>query len=106
MSGYRDAHGDTETVRLVVMNTYETYQEVVRIVTCITWWDDDDNTWNDIDKAAREYRAMVEGLDPGADGFTDLQGVDYDDVDFAQLIRDELYDANLQEGRDGLAGLE
>lgn len=97
---------DTSYVRLVVMNTEPTYREVMRIVNRVAWWDDDDNTWNDVDKAARAYREMVEGLDPAADGFTDLQGIDYDNVDFVELIRDELYQVNLDEGREGDAGLE
>ena len=41
------AHGDTSAVQLVVMNTYGTYQEVVRITTRVAWWDDDDDTWNE-----------------------------------------------------------
>lgn len=104
MTGYRDAHGDTAAVRLVVMNVYEPYKELMRIIERVTWWDDEDGTWNDIAKAAREYRALVETLDPNADGFSDLRGIDYDDVDFEQLIRDELYEVNLQDGRDGSAG--
>lgn len=104
-SGYAMAHGDTEAVRLVVMNYEHTYCEVVRITTRVAWWDDSDDTWNDIDKAVREYRALVESLDPNADGFTDLQGIDLDQVDFVQLVRDELYEINLQDGREGNAGL-
>ena len=104
MSGYAMAHGDTAAVQLVVMNTYDTYKAVCRIIST-AWWDDSDSTWNDIDHAAREYRAMVESLDPSADGFTDLQGIDFDNVDFVQLVGDELYEVNLQDGREGKAGL-
>lgn len=106
MSVYSNNHGDTEAVRLVMMNDYGAYQAVMYIVNHTPWWDDDDDTWNDIGKAAREYRALMDDIDRNADGFTDLIGVDYDGVDFAQLIKDELYEINLQENRAGKAGLE
>lgn len=105
MSGYLAAHGPTATVDLVVSNTYEPYKAVQSIIDRVTWWDDDDNTWNDVDKAAGEYRAVVESINRHADGMTDLIGVDYDEVDFEQLIRNELVERNLIEGRDGEAGL-
>jgi hypothetical protein len=105
-SGYAIAHGDTAAVSLVVNNTYETYKATQHIIDRTTWWDDSDSTWNDIDKAAQQYREIVESIDRHADGMTDLVGIDYDAVDFAQLIRDELVERNLQDGRDGLAGLE
>lgn len=104
MSVYSKNHGDTEAVRLVVMNDYGTYKEAMRIVgQC--WWDEEDGTWNDIEDAAEDLCAMVSCINRDADGFTDLQGVDYDQVDWQQLIRDELHELNLQEGRDGKAGL-
>lgn len=105
MSVYSQTRGDTQAVRLVVMNTYDTYKALMPIISRVTWWDDDDSTWNDIDKAAKDYRAMVEMIPRNADGMTDLIGVDYDRVDWFQLIRDELYEVNLKEGRKGDAGL-
>src|SRR5690606_20190470 len=105
ISGYLEAHGPTATVDLVVSNTYETYKAVQHIIDRTAWWDDDDSTWNDIDKAATEYRAMVGAIDRHADGMTDLVGIDYNEVDFQQLIRNELIERNLMDGRDGEAGL-
>ncbi|AAN01746.1 hypothetical protein P755_gp125 [Mycobacterium phage Quink] len=105
MSGYLEEHGPTATVSLVVNNTYETYKAVQYVIDRVTWWDDDDDTWNDIDKAAAEYRAIVESINRRADGMQDLIGIDYNEVDFHQLVRDELAERNVIEGRNGEAGL-
>lgn len=105
MSVYSNNHGDTEAVRLVMMNDYGTYKAVMDIVNRVPWWDDEDSTWNDIGKAAREYRGLMDEIDRNADGFTDLLGVDYDSVDFRELIANELVEINLQEKRSATAGL-
>ena len=102
--GYAYEHGDAATVQLAVMNTEWTYRAVMKIIGT-AWWDDDDQTWNDLDKAARQYRELGESL-PRAGDFIDLAGLDYDAVDWAELVRDELAEVNIQEGRDSLAGLE
>jgi hypothetical protein len=95
-----------ETAIQLVVNNYEpVYRELRRIIDRITWWDDDDDTWNDIDKAAQEYRGLVESLDPDAPGFSDLQGINYEAVDFIGLVHEELEQENLDAGRRAEAGL-
>lgn len=100
-----DNKGLNDTVSLVVNNYEGPYKAVQAIIDRVTWWDDDDATWNDVPRAARDYRAVVESLDPNEDGLRDLQGIDLDDVDFEELIREELRQRNRDAGRDYEAGL-
>lgn len=100
MSGYLDAHGDTMTIDLVVSNERKLYEQLQTILDGIQW---DGQTWHGIDNAARDYRRMVRVLP--RDLYTDLKGVDLDKVDFHGLIRSELGERNLYEGRDFDAGL-
>lgn len=94
----------TNTVRIILHNyepIYRAFQQTVRRA----WWDDDDNTWNDIDKAAAELKQLTTALDAHADGMSDLLKVDYAQVDWAELVTDELEEINLSEDRPQLAGL-
>lgn len=92
------------SIALVINNYEPTYREFQRIVG-IAWWDDDDNTWNDLDTAAKALRGLVSELDPDEDGFSDLKGIDYSSVDWESIITEELEELNIQEGRGRTAGL-
>lgn len=96
---------DEDAVQLIVANYEGPYREMRRIIERVCWWDDDDQTWNDLDSAARQYRDLVKSLDPTAPGMTDLQDIDVDSVDFHALIVEELEQVNLDEGRECGAGL-
>ncbi|QNJ57165.1 hypothetical protein L3Y21_gp101 [Gordonia phage Rabbitrun] len=108
MTGYNIAHGDTSAVRLDLMNDHGTYLETMRIVR-VAWWDDDDNTWNDIDKAASQLRDYVAEIQARADQdlpeFGEIRDADLSGVDFRELITDELEELNIQDGRERTAGL-
>lgn len=93
-----------EWISLVINNDYDTYQELMRIIG-IAWWDDDDNTWNDVNKAAKALRGFVSELDPNVDGFSDLKGIDYSSVNWESIITEELEELNVQDGRERSAGL-
>jgi hypothetical protein len=96
---------DEDTVSMVVNNYEGPYRELQDILNRVCWWDDDDSTWNDIDKAADRYRELVTALNPDADGFSDLKGIDLSRVDFREMIREELEQVNLDNGREPGSGL-
>ncbi|AXQ64487.1 hypothetical protein L3Y19_gp096 [Gordonia phage Neville] len=106
MTGYNMAHGDTDGVQMNLANDQGTYTELMRCVR-IAWWDDDDNTWNDVDRAATELREFVTALQPNAMAFhlTEIRDADLATVDFREIITDELEELNIQDGRERTAGL-
>lgn len=95
----------TQTVR-IILNNYEPLYRAFQQVVNQSWWDEDDNTWNDIDKSVKDVRALTQALDAHAPGLTDLLKVDYDDVDWNEIIEEELEERNIQEDRDRRAGLD
>ncbi|QGH75857.1 hypothetical protein L3Y25_gp107 [Gordonia phage Syleon] len=112
MTGYNQAHGDTNGVRMNLANEQGAYDEYMRAVR-VAWWDEDDNTWNDIDKAVAKLKSYTESLqvyarglgDDGGSEWSEIRDADLSSVDFAELITEELEELNVQEGRDRLAGL-
>lgn len=98
MSGYRKAHGDLAAIDLDISNDYWAYKETQRIYR-VAWWDDDDNTWNDIGKAAKLLRQFVSELDTTQAEFSDIAGIDFATVDWEALVVSELKEYNLQDGR-------
>lgn len=95
----------TQTVRLI-LNNYEHLYRAFQHAVGLAWWDDEDSTWNDVDKAAKDVEQLARSLDATAPGMSDLLKIDYDNVDWHELIHDELEEANLQEGRARTAGLD
>jgi hypothetical protein len=103
MTGYREAHGDLAAIDLAISNDYWAYKETQKIYD-VAWWDDDDNTWNDVTKAASLLRQFVSELDSSQPQFGDVDGVDFAGVNWVQLVIDELKERNLQAGRQLEAG--
>lgn len=110
MTGYNTTHGDTAAVALNLNNTEGTYKEYQRCVQ-LAWWDEDDHTWNDVDKAAAALGQYVEELQAYAHSVQDrgnlgeIADAQLAAVDFRELITDELEELNIQEGRAREAGL-
>ncbi|UDL15351.1 hypothetical protein SEA_KUDEFRE_135 [Gordonia phage Kudefre] len=111
MTGYNQAHGDTNGVRMNLANEQGAYSKYMGAVS-IAWWDEDDNTWNDVDKAAARLKQDTTELQEyaralGDDGaaWSEIRDADLSSVDFVELITEELEELNVQEGRDRLAGL-
>jgi hypothetical protein len=106
MTGYNMAHGDTNAVQLDLNNDEFAYRGYMAIIRRIVWWDDNDGTWNDIDKAANAVRAFageLTGDDNGAYG--EIRDADFDAVNWQEIVTDVLQEENLQEGRERDAGL-
>lgn len=95
---------NTNTVR-IILNNYEPLYRAFQKTVSVAWWDEDDNTWNDVGKAADEVKALALALDGHADGLSDLLKVDYATVNWNGIIEDELEEINLQEDRERRAGL-
>jgi hypothetical protein len=104
MTGYRKAHGDLAAIDLDISNDYGAYKESQRIFD-VAWWDDDDNTWNDVTKSAKLLRQFVSELDTSQPEFGDIAGIDFAGVNWEALVIAELQERNLQDGRPMDAGL-
>lgn len=95
----------TVAVHHMIGNIDPYYTEWMRIVQ-IARWDEPDNTWSDVPKAARELKTLVAQIDPKTAGFGDLASINLDrDVDWEELITGELEVANRAAGRAARAGL-
>lgn len=97
---------NTNTVRLVLNNYEGTYRATQAIVETATSWDEDDQTWSDTKQAESDLAEFTRAIDPGLDGFSDLAKVNYDLVNWTELVEDVLEDLNEQEDRDRRAGLD
>ncbi|WP_301851026.1 hypothetical protein [Rhodococcus pyridinivorans] len=98
------AEESTEAVRITLSNIsplYIQWQKILRTA----WWDDRDNTWNDVDKAASELKDYVSTIDPNLPGHGDLRGINHADVNWTELISGELEELNHNAGRPRAAGL-
>lgn len=69
------------------------------------WFDEDDNTWNDIDKAIaatsdllREF--VIVGIT------TDFSLDDLDEINYEEIVIGELEEINIADGRDRRIGLD
>ncbi|WP_305781415.1 hypothetical protein [Nocardia nova] len=106
MTGYNVAHGDTAAVRLDLDNDYGAYNYYTAIIERVCWWDDEDNTWNDVDKAADQIHEFVTEIRTGErkPEFGEIFDADLDAVNWREIVTDNLRETNLQEGRDAEAG--
>jgi hypothetical protein len=105
MTGYRKAHGDYAAICLDVNNDYHAYT-AAQLIIDVAWYDDDDNTWNDIDEAAALLHDFVSTLDTSLPKFSDIAGADLASIDWRAMVVEEIQERNLQDGRPRNAGLE
>lgn len=96
---------DTDTIYHVLANLEGLYRQFQSIVGQ-AWWDDDDNTWNDINKSAKQLSEFVSGIDTTPDELGDLRGINLDRIDWNELIVGELRQANKDAGRAENAGFD
>lgn len=106
MSGYSNWDGDTAAVKETLDNVEGLYREYRRIIGRVAWFDEDDNTWEDVEKAADEVRDTVGPLLRELVESGELRGVDLDSVDWVEIVKEELNQTNLDEGRAADAGLD
>ena len=107
MTGYNVCHGDTEAVQMNLDNDEFAYKSYLAIIDRIAWWDDDDNTWNDVQKAAKAVAAFTSELGAQSGGqYGEIFDADLSRVGWVEIVTDVLYQKNLDEGREGKAGLE
>lgn len=105
MSNFSDAHGPEAAIAFTLSNTQESYDELQRI-TGRAQWDEDIQTWSNIDAAAKELRQYTSELSPTDRGdYSDLGGINMSEVNWDQIIIDELAEANVQAGRPSHTGL-
>jgi hypothetical protein len=106
MTGYNKAHGDTHAVRMNLDNEEYAYRTYTRLIDRAAWWDDDDSTWNGIDRAARELREFVETELAGSDSpqFGEIRDANLAGVRWDGIVIDYLSQTNLDEGRTADAG--
>lgn len=106
MTGYNVAHGDTAAVRLDLDNDYDAYKTYMGIIERTAWFDEEDSTWNDVEKAADRVKAYVSELGGGDEGaYGEIRDADLNSVDWVEIVTDVLQETNLQDKRDRLAGL-
>lgn len=109
MTGYNAAHGDTAAVQLDLNNDYGLYTSYMGIISRVCWFDDDDNTWNDVRKAAGEVREFVTELraNSAREGHTgEIFDADLESVNWTEIVTDVLAEKNLEDGRNSTVGLE
>ncbi len=106
MTGYNQAHGDTEAVRLDLCNDQQLYAGYTRCVE-IANWDGPASRWVDVDAAQAALRDFVQAVQAGPREpvAAEIKDADLAAVDFMDLIRRELTQRNLDAGREGGAGL-
>lgn len=109
MTGYNTAHGDTAAVQLDLNNDQGAYTEYMDIIHRAAWWDEADNTWNDVDKAAEQVEQYVKELKRTSAGeipeFGEIWDADLGSVNWEEIVTDVLEEGNIQAGRDRRAGL-
>ncbi|MEB3022926.1 MULTISPECIES: hypothetical protein [Mycolicibacter] len=101
MSQYSIEHGPEAAVDLVVANDREGRAATLAIVAanCALL----EGRWTGIEQAAAGYREYL--LNSPLRHNCDLEGVDLTVVDYVGLVRSELEERNIQDGRPTLAGL-
>ena len=107
MTGYNVAHGDTNAVQMNLNNDQGLYSAYMGIIDNATWWDEDDNTWNDVDKAAAELKEFVTEVranTPPGGQVGEIHDADLDSVDWEEIVTDVLTEENLAEGRNAEDG--
>ncbi|ORW08533.1 MULTISPECIES: hypothetical protein [Mycolicibacter] len=101
MSAYSIAHGPEAAVDLVVANDRGGRESTLSIVAANCAFVD--GQWTGIEQAAASYREFL--LNSPLRHNPDLDGVDLVAVDYIRLIRSELEERNIQDGRPQFAGL-
>jgi len=106
MTGYNDAHGDTQAVKLNLANNADLYRDYMKAVS-LAEWDTTTSRWLHIDRAADAVRAQVAHLaaQPRRPETGEIHDAHLDDVDYTELVALELNARNLDAGRPADAGL-
>lgn len=88
----------------VVSNIESVYDDFMSVVNRIPWWDDEDDTWNDVDKAVAALTGMFCEVFTSHDEWE--RGTLFTEIDIQELVESELEEINSNNGRDKRAGLE
>lgn len=97
MTGYNIAHGDTEAVRLDLMNIREARETMLDIITGAAHWDGE--RWVGVESAAQKLRHYVDTLDTKREGFDEIRDADLDNVDWDGIVISDLREINAEAGR-------
>lgn len=99
---------DTTMVDQIIDNIEVLYNERVRLINRVTWWDDDDDTWNDIGQAAVKLNEFVTDAIRANPSVAEQFDADVHlrAVDWEELVCGELEQCNRDAGRSAGAGLD